>query len=573
MHNYQHSQYWLGNVDIDNRILKLSKIKNAISSFIKIIAGDNIIIRYQSNIENKSNEIILSSNVDKNIDLSVGLAIHDALHIKYTDKEIKNNIKNLLLKNNEEKIIPFINEFSLLFHFFEDKRIDQCGYDSYPGYRVYIQTVYNYYYHNDTISQIFINDEYKEEIFENYLIKIINITHPNRDLLSLKGLKYIYDLIDIEHININYHSTEDIFYFTVKIWNSILSYANIKEEKPIEKDKKLSQVLVNQENLINHKIKKTKLNKTEEQQIDSINSFSELNKATVSNKKIDVIIYDNFNIDFINKKSINIINPEVNESSIIAINEGKQLGKLLADKLLLKQYNDIKYDRLLSGKIDGRLIANLGYNNEQVFYKTYQQEEKEFNLILSIDISSSMANEKFYKCLKIVTSFAVLSSIYKNIHVSINFRFANLFDRQLFPCLLLAYDSTKDSIIKISNLFPYIECSGVTPEGLCFEAISSHIIFSKNNYNKNIFINFSDGEPFFETDQFKYSKQLAFDHTKQQIENFKLNKIEIISYLITDIYNIDVINNFKYMYGDSAHCINVEQLDTIANSLNNKLKY
>ena len=39
----------------------------------------------------------------------------------------------------------------------------------------------------------------------------------------------------------------------------------------------------------------------------------------------------------------------------------------------------------------------------------------------------------------------------------------------------IAYDSRKDSLVKIKELFPYLNCGGLTPEGLCFDAIKDMI--------------------------------------------------------------------------------------------------
>ena len=53
------------------------------------------------------------------------------------------------------------------------------------------------------------------------------------------------------------------------------------------------------------------------------------------------------------------------------------------------------------------------------------------------------------------------------------------------------------NINKIQNLFKYLTCPGITPEGLCFEAIQKEITDGDNGID-SYFINFSDGEPYFE---------------------------------------------------------------------------
>ena len=65
------------------------------------------------------------------------------------------------------------------------------------------------------------------------------------------------------------------------------------------------------------------------------------------------------------------------------------------------------------------------------------------------------------------------------------------------PAIFIAYDSRKDKINKIATLFKHITCPGITPEGLCFEAIQKEIVDGSGDMD-SYFINFSDGAPYFE---------------------------------------------------------------------------
>ena len=48
--------------------------------------------------------------------------------------------------------------------------------------------------------------------------------------------------------------------------------------------------------------------------------------------------------------------------------------------------------------------------------------------------------------------------------------------RQDNPIMLIAYDSRKDSLIKVKTLFKYLRPNGTTPEGLCYEAIMDEMV-------------------------------------------------------------------------------------------------
>ena len=101
-----------------------------------------------------------------------------------------------------------------------------------------------------------------------------------------------------------------------------------------------------------------------------------------------------------------------------------------------------------------------------------------------------------------------------------------------------------------------------------FEAIQKEII-DGNNGTDSYFINFSDGEPYFENKDIQYHGHQAVKHTKTQIDNMRDRGIKVLSYFISGKYSSN-IDNFKLMYGKDAENVNVTKLNQLTKSLNKR---
>jgi nitric oxide reductase activation protein len=215
------------------------------------------------------------------------------------------------------------------------------------------------------------------------------------------------------------------------------------------------------------------------------------------------------------------------------------------------------------------MISSLSYENEKVFYTTVITTHKNIHCHITIDASSSMSGDKFNNCIISAVAIAQAASMTKNISVTIDFRFTMNADKTTIPVILIAYDSKKDKMHKITTLFRYLKAYGTTPEGLCFESISK-IILNNNKNDKNFFINFSDGMPYFGNEFIRYQNDIAIEHTRKQVEKIKFAGIEVISYFIADEVSDSILNGFKKMYGDDATNINVTSIIPLTKSLNEK---
>ena len=249
--------------------------------------------------------------------------------------------------------------------------------------------------------------------------------------------------------------------------------------------------------------------------------------------------------------------------------KGIRLGKILGKKLQVR--NDartLKSTRLETGKIDRRLISQLGYNNVNVFHKIITDRFKDYFIHISIDASGSMNGDKFYNSITSAVAIAQAASMTTGIRVQISLRgtsnIGKSSDRGPRCTTIVAYDSKTDKMSKIRSLFQYLDLFGMTPEGVAFKSIEKQIIQDANGC-ECVFINYSDGFP---TSMGTYATTPA-DYTRLVMKQFREQGISILSYFITSSDYFD-LNKFKRMYGNDAEHINPENMLQVARTMNSK---
>ena len=213
------------------------------------------------------------------------------------------------------------------------------------------------------------------------------------------------------------------------------------------------------------------------------------------------------------------------------------------------------------------MIASAGFGNENIFQQVFVDNHKDANVHISIDASGSMGGKKWDKSMTSAVAIAKAASMVGNLNVTISFRSTEQQGKKYLPAIFIAYNSKVDKIKKIQTLFKYIQCPGTTPEGLCFEAIQKEILGSSNNLD-SYFINFSDGEPYFESKDISYWVAEAVKHTAKQVKEFKDKGIKVLSYFITGSDDSETSDSFKKMYGPDATNVNVNNLSQLAKTLN-----
>lgn len=261
-----------------------------------------------------------------------------------------------------------------------------------------------------------------------------------------------------------------------------------------------------------------------------------------------------------------------------AIVDGISMGRMLGKKLKLRnEANELNTTRLRQGKIDKRLIAEIGYGSEAVFSKLTTKTVNPISIHYSIDASGSMQGTKFNTALKSAAAIAKAASMITGVDVVISFRGVATVGSTTYPVMLIGYDSKKNPITHLTTLMSYVKAQNSTPEGLCFEAILKQMQKDIAGNREGIFINLSDGQPGFHGGttssghSVPYIGKYAEEHTKKQVDAIRKMNYKILSYFVTGGYINPISNDakvFKRMYGSDSQFINVTDLNQLAASLN-----
>lgn len=250
--------------------------------------------------------------------------------------------------------------------------------------------------------------------------------------------------------------------------------------------------------------------------------------------------------------------------------KGIRLGKILGKKLQVRnEERSLKSTRLETGKIDRRLISQLGYNNANVFHKIITDRYKDYFIHISIDASGSMwSNCKFENAITSAVAIAQAASMTTGIRVQISVRGTSNIGRSGrngdYRCTtIVAYDSNTDKMSKIRNLFEYLTTFGTTPEGVAFKSIERQIIQDSNGC-ECIFINYSDGYP----TRMGHYGSTPIDYTRLVMKQFREQGISILSYFVTT-HGVN-LDKFKEMYGKDAEHIDPQNMLHVSRTINNK---
>ena len=536
-------------------------------------------------------------------------------------QEIFDMIANKYAKNADENrpeektwiVCNYIrNHVKSLLNYVEDRRIDSFVYRSAPGYQGYYQAMYDKYFNSKIVDKGLKSDEMRNCDWESYMFRIINLTNPNRDLNALPGLKDIWKLLDLGNVD-RLKSTQDSLDVAFQIFKIVESYI----PKPVEQDngdgndgegdegdgnevnqnqngssgasnplsgsqkRQLQNAIKKQNEFNDGETKKKTISKSDKKKVDAVQeSGSEIKSVGNGIQKnyyqkgtgTDCLVVKNITQALIDANIYETITSkqyefrlEQNQESVM---KGIRLGTMLGKKLQVRNdSNSLTYTRLRKGKIDKRMISALGFGSEQVFSQTFIDKFKPGIAHISIDASGSMSGDKWSNSITSAVAIAKAASMVSNLDIVISFRSTEQVGSVTIPAVFIAYDSRKDKITKITKLFKYIICPGTTPEGLCFEAIQNHILDGTGV--DSYFINFSDGEPYFENKNINYWGNQAQKHTKTQVDNMKARGIKVLSFFVTGGYAGDS-ENFKKMYGKDAEMISVTQLNQLTKSLNKR---
>ena len=352
--------------------------------------------------------------------------------------------------------------------------------------------------------------------------------------------------------------------------------------------KSLEKAINKQKNFMEGEIAKKKVSKKDKAALDAVESagmeYREVGKDLTDRYSgkftpTKVIVVKNFNKELIESETVDMISKWQGDNyDEIYMENGIRLGTILGRKLQIRgESRETKYTRKLNGVIDKRLIAELGFGNENVFSKTFFDNYPDAHLHISVDASGSMCGDKWTKTMTSVVAMAKAVDMINNVDLVITFRttqsgsnrYRTLGDNS-YPLLLVAYDSRKDSFIKVKNLFKYLRASGTTPEGLCYEAIMNDMIPADRD-KESYFLNFSDGMPMFGNNDIDYHHDKAINHTSKMIKEIRSRGIKVLSYFIGgDWEGQNSTSAFNRMYGKDAQFIDVTSVMSVSKTMNKK---
>jgi hypothetical protein len=253
------------------------------------------------------------------------------------------------------------------------------------------------------------------------------------------------------------------------------------------------------------------------------------------------------------------------------VEEGLRLGSVLGRKLQVRgEESSLKYTRQNSGKIDKRLIAELGFGNTDVFSQTFVEKYNKAYLHISVDASGSMSGDKWNKAMTSAVAMIKACDMAGNIDVVVSIRATHSKGGSDVPLIMVCYDSRTDKLQKVKSLFSALDVHGTTPEGLCFEAIQKDLIPGNSNQD-SYFINYSDGQPYYGNKDISYQGSSAEGHTRKMVNNMRNIGINVLSYFIGGHYDSDRDNeSFTNMYGNDAAFINATNMMEVAKTMNKK---
>ena len=582
--------------------------------------------------------VVISSKLDdKLFDSTVGLALHEGSHIKLSDfdflKNLNSNIPQEYFNRAEAKgyqnheVLSMVKD---LLNYVEDRRIDYFVFTHSPGYKGYYHSLYDKYFHSKVIDKALKSSEYTSSDWDSYIFRIINLTNKNSDLDALPDLRKIRKLIFSNVKNLN--STEEAFNIALEVFHILLENfpdgvestddetgevsvekgdgssdgdgesadgdssdssdsSDGKPELTDNQKKQLGNAINKQKKFMDGEISKKALSKKDKASMDAVESagMSYVDVAkdlteTWSGKKTPtkVLMVKKFNKALAESDTVSMIyRPDYSwggvEENQKAIDEGLVKGTILGRKLQVRgESRETKWTRLDSGRIDKRLIAELGFGNERVFNTSFVESYSDAFLHISVDASGSMGGQKWLNTMTCVSAIAKACSMINNVDLVISFRSTQNsggsgYGRRgskSYPLMLIAYDSRVDKINKVKNLFKLLHASGTTPEGLCFEAVMKEIEPASKDKD-SYFLNFSDGMPMFGNDDIDYHYDTAINHTNKMVKMIRDRGVKVLSYFIGDSYDRErSTNTFKRMYGNDAEFIDVTSVLPVAKTMN-----
>ena len=305
-------------------------------------------------------------------------------------------------------------------------------------------------------------------------------------------------------------------------------------------------------------------------ELKSVGSSVEQRYGNGTHKPIQVVTVKRLTQNLLESGDFPLVGYSVSKDYQAEVDKGIQLGFMLGKKLQIRsESRTTVFNRQKVGKIDKRMIASLGYGNESVFQFNDIDSFKKANIHISIDASGSMDGKKWRETMINTVAMCKAVDMIAGLEIQVTYRTTiggRNSSNPMLPYVVMAYDSRVDKLTKVKSMFPSFEANGVTPEGLCFEAILKEFIPADTTID-SYFINISDGAPWFSNSDMEYEGTAAHNHTKAMVKKIQGMGIKVLSYFVSD-YSSNLSSGFKKMYGASAKSIDVTSVSEIAKTMN-----
>ena len=357
--------------------------------------------------------------------------------------------------------------------------------------------------------------------------------------------------------------------------------AELKELTDNQK-RSMAKKIQKQIDFLNGDVRKTSIAKKQEKELEVIEeSGTELTTVgkSINGNGVDVVVVNDMTQALLESNEFPLTRMSydggiwTSDDLDEAIQKGIRIGKMLGKKLKVRsEERTTVFNRQRNGRIDKRMVASLGFGNENVFQYLETDSYKKANLHISVDASGSMGGQKWLETMTNIVALAQAVDMIPNLSIQISFR-TTTDSIDPLPYVVLAYDSNKDKFVKIKKMFRYLDSNGTTPEGLCFEAIMDKFIPVSNDMD-SYFINISDGMPWYGNHKrgINYSNDEALKHTRKMVEKVRSMGIRVLSYFVSqpsDYYYGRGKADFQTMYGKSAQFIDVTNVNEISKTMNN----
>ena len=182
-----------------------------------------------------------------------------------------------------------------------------------------------------------------------------------------------------------------------------------------------------------------------------------------------------------------------------------------------------------------------------------------------------MSGTKLRQAITSAVAVAQAASMTTGIRVQISLRGTANIGNSMERCVTVyAYDSAKDKISKIRNMFKYLSTFGCTPEGVALKSIENDIKADAKG-DELILINYSDGAPTSISGADYHFDPVKF--TKRVVDGMREIGFSIISYFITSSNGYTSgsdVDAFRKMYGLDAQFIRPENMTEVSKTINKK---